>query len=107
MLCAYGVDDADVLAACRIAGQFVPLRLPRSVVVQMFERPAADATWAAVIKAFFDRHGDGPAALDELYRYVREHPKAAGNRNPEAKARQQLQRGPYRRVDRGLWAPAR
>lgn len=28
VLCAYGVEDADVLAACKISGQFVPLRIP-------------------------------------------------------------------------------
>lgn len=103
VLCAYGVEDMDVLAACEIAGQFVPLRLPRSVLVQAFERSTESATWAAVVRSFFDRHGDGPVALAELYRYVRGLPKAAGNRNPEAKVRQILQREGYERVDSGIW----
>lgn len=105
VLCAYGVDDMDILAACEIAGQFVPLRLPRSVLVSMFEQSAENATWAAVIRSFFDRHGDGPVALAELYRYVRAHPKAANNRHPEAKVRQQLQRGGYVKIDSGIYAP--
>lgn len=105
VLCAYGVADMDVLAACEIAGQFVPLRLPRSVLVQMFQRSTEDQTWAQAIRAFFDRHGDGPVALAELYRYARELPNAATNNHPEAKVRQQLQRGGYERVGPGLWAP--
>lgn len=51
VLCAYGVDDADVLAFCGIAG----------------------------------------------------HPKSRANQNFKAKLRQQLQRGPYRRIGRGIW----
>lgn len=103
VLCAYGVEDMDVLAACQIAGQFVPLRVPRSVLVEAFERSTENTTWAAVVRSFFDRHGDGPVALAELYRYVRDLPKAAGNRNPDAKVRQILQRDGYQRVDHGIW----
>lgn len=107
VLCAYGMDDADVLAACKIDGRFVPLRIPRSVVVSLFtasdeggERDAA--TWRAVVAEFFDGRS-GPVALDELYRHFSGHRKAANNRNFDAKLRQQLQRGPYRRVGPGLW----
>lgn len=103
VLCAYGMKDADILASCEIDGQFIPLRIPRSVLVSMFERSTENATWAAVVRSFFDRHGDGPVALAELYRYVRDLPKAAGNRNPEAKVRQILQREGYERVDSGVW----
>lgn len=31
------------------------------------------------------------------------HPKVAANRNFDAKVRQQLQRGPYKRISRSLW----
>lgn len=104
VLCAYGLEDLDVLAGCEIDGQFVPLRFPRSVLVEAFERSTESATWSKVVRSFFDRHGDGPVALAELYRYVRALPKAAGNRNADAKVRQVLQRDGYRRVDRGVWS---
>ncbi len=103
VLCAYGADDADVLAACAIAGQFVPLRIPRSVVVSLFAAaPNDDLTWREVVEEFATQNG-GVIRLDELYRFVRGHPKAARNRHPEAKARQIVQREGYRRVGRALW----
>lgn len=106
VLCAYGLEDADILAAANIEGRFVPLRIPRSVLVSIFstsnEGEKIDITWAAALREFFaDR--DGPVDLDELYRYFAGHRKAARNRNFDAKLRQQLQRGPYRRVGRGRW----
>lgn len=99
VLCAYGMDDADVLAFAGIDGQFVPLRVARSVLV---DRPG---TWAEELARFFER-ASGPVRLDELYRAFRSHPKARGNRNVDAKLRQQLQRGPYVRLQRGLWEAA-
>lgn len=108
VLCAYGVQDADVLAACKIEGRFVPLRIPRSVVVSLFDASddgeKRDVTWRAALAEFFAGR-DGPVELDDLYRAFRCHPKAAGTRNVEAKIRQELQRGPYERVDRGVWQP--
>lgn len=107
VLCAYGVEDADILAAAKIDGRFVPLRIPRSVFfrfVDLTQEPETEAprTWSAALREFFaDR--PGPVALDELYRVFAAHPKAAANRNFDAKLRQQLQRGPYRRVARGKW----
>lgn len=108
VLCAYGMRDADILAACKIDGQFVPLRFPRSVLVSLFasspEGEKIDTTWRQALAEFFADQ-DGPVELDDLYRAFRGHPKAAGNRNVEAKIRQELQRGPYERVDRGVWQP--
>lgn len=106
VLCAYGVEDADVLAACKIEGRFVPLRIPRSVVVSMFatasEGEKIDMSWSQALAEFMaDRHG--PVALDDLYRHFQGHRKASTNQNFDAKLRQQLQRGPYRRVGRALW----
>lgn len=109
VLCAYGVADADVLAACQIAGRFIPLRFPRSVLMSFFASSAEGEkidTWRELIAAFFAGR-DGPVELDELYRHFARHRKAAGNRNVDAKVRQQLQRGPYRRVAPGLWEAAR
>lgn len=106
VLCAYGTDDADVLAACKIGGQFVPLRIPRSFIVSIFpttkEGEKIDMTWAEALSEFFQLQA-GPVALDAIYRHFSSHPKANGRRNFDAKLRQQLQRGPYRRVGRGLW----
>ena len=106
VLCAYGVEDADILAAAKIDGRFVPLRIPRSVLVSFFaasnEGEKIDMTWSAALREFFAER-PGPVALDELYRVFAAHPKAAANRNFDAKLRQQLQRGPYRRVGRGRW----
>lgn len=102
VLCAYGMPAADVLAAAPIPGLFAPLNIPRSVIASFL---AGDQTWAEVV-AEFARDRDGPFPLADLYRFVRAHPKASGNRNPDAKARQILQREGYRRVDRGLWEGA-
>jgi len=104
VLCAYGVDDADILAACSIAGQFVPLRLQRSVFIfaPSDEGEKINTTWASAIADFF-KGREGPIELDELYRHFAGHRKAAANPNYDAKIRQQLQRGPYRRIGRGLW----
>lgn len=109
VLCAYGFDDLDVLAACAIAGRLVPLRFPRAVLGFAIGDHVGDAndmiTWRAVIAEFFAGR-EGPVELDDLYRHFAGHQKAAANPNYAAKIRQQLQRGPYRRVDRGLWETA-
>lgn len=97
VLVSYGMDDADCLADCGIAGQFVPLSIPRGVVVAV-----VPTTWAEVVAAVV-RDRRGPVRLDDLYRAVAGHWKARGNRNVEAKIRQELQRGPFRRVGRGTW----
>lgn len=108
VLCAYGADDADVLAACDVDGQFIPLRIPRSVVVSLFasskEGEKIDMTWREAVASWFAEQS-GPIPLADLYAAFATHPKASTNRNVEAKLRQQLQRGPYRRVARGLWEP--
>lgn len=108
VLCAYGVEDADILAAANIDGRFVPLRIPRSVFfrfIDLTQEPEKEVTWAQALRRFADEH-PGPFELDELYRVFAAHPKAAANRNFDAKLRQQLQRGPYRRVGRGRWEAA-
>lgn len=97
VLCAYGHSDADVLAGCGLDGHFVPLRLPRSVVVL-----AVPASWRDEVLAWLRGHR-GPVVLGELYRAFSHHPKAARNPNYRAKIRQVLQQGPFRRVARGQW----
>lgn len=103
VLVAYGMNDTDVLASCDIDGQFIPLRIPRSVLGH------TDATtWAKLL----ERHmaGRGPVHLDDLYREVATTAKAKANPNFQAKVRQELQqgrdRGRYLRHRPGLWEAA-
>jgi hypothetical protein len=98
VLVAYGVDEMDRLAAMDIAGQFIPLRLPRAVVAAVLESTWREAV-AGVIAA-----NDGPVRLDDLYRAMARHPKARDHRHWRAKVRQTLQRGGFRRINRGLYA---
>jgi hypothetical protein len=106
VLCAYGATDADVLAACKIDGAFVPLRFPRSVLVSIFaasfDAEKMNITWREALAEFFAER-DGPVSLPELYVAFSTHPKASTNPNFAAKLRQQLQFGDYRRVAPGLW----
>jgi hypothetical protein len=111
---AYGQLDTDVLAAAavdaeydsrggviwpsdgRIPGQFIALRIPISVLIKVLP-----GTWREELDRAFP--AAGTVRLDELYRTFADHPKARDNPNYQAKLRQLLQEGPYRRVARGLW----
>jgi hypothetical protein len=97
VLIAYGCDDRDILAAAPIDGAFVPLRLPRSLVM-----PALSQTWRDALADWFEGR-EGPVALGDLYRAFADHPKTQGNRHWRDKLRQVLQRGEFERVDKGLW----
>lgn len=99
VLCAYGRDNADCLAASGLAGAFVPLRL--RAFVNGLSRALA-ATWAAEIDKIMASLGNS-ATLADLYKAFAGHPKAERNPNYQAKIRQELQRGPYQRVAPGLW----
>lgn len=100
VLCAYGQHDAEILADCGLVGHFVPLRLPRFMVVA-----ALDQTWLEAV-ADFMRAQRGPVALADLYRAFAAHHKTRRNPNYQAKIRQVLQQGPFSRVGRGQWAAA-
>ncbi|MDA4845985.1 DNA N-6-adenine-methyltransferase [Hoeflea poritis] len=97
VLCAYGTDDADVLAHIPLEGRFVPL----TARIFMIALPDP-GTWAEEVTAALDRLGR-TATLDALYRELAASPKSARNRNYKAKIRQVLQRGLFERVDRGIW----
>lgn len=101
VLCAYGTRDAEILAFAGIEGKFVPLTLPRGVFVA-----AAAGSWRELLADFFAGRDRGPVSIDEIYRAFARHPKASSNQHVRAKVRQQLQRGPYRRVSRGQWEAA-
>ena len=101
-------SKSDVLAACEIEGKFLPLQFPRSVLGSIFdaaeEVEKIDITWREIVADFFDDRDGAVVELSDLYQIVRAHPKAAGNRYPEAQVRKLLQLGPYQRVGRGRWA---
>ncbi|NEV75541.1 adenine methyltransferase [Rhodopseudomonas sp. BR0C11] len=100
VLCAYGEADAEVLAFCGLEGQFVALRISRSIVVAALEQ-----TWLQVV-ADWMREQHGPVELAEIYRAFATHQKATRNPNYRAKIRQVLQLGAGRRVARGQWSAA-
>lgn len=65
----------------------------------------APATWReAVLGVLKDELG--PVSLSDLYRALARHPKAKRNPHWQAKVRQTLQQGPFRREGRGLWSVA-
>lgn len=97
VLCAYGADDLERLAACGLAGALVPLRFARSVLVA-----ALDQTWREAVLGFM-RGRSGPVALADLYRAFARHPKATRNPNWRAKVRQTLQRAGARQVGPATW----
>lgn len=100
VLCAYGMRDADVLATCKIDGQFVPLRFPRSVLVEALSEP----TWFEVVRdAVASIAGDRPVRVSDIWEAVRHHPKAAGKEHARAKVRQVLQLGAAVPVGRDQW----
>lgn len=99
VLVAYGADDMDILAAARLDGQFVPLRLPRSVVMA-----ALEPSWRQAVASWMGQQR-GPVKLDELYRAFASHPKAARNQNWRPKLRQIVQQL-GRRVGPAEWVMA-
>tara|TARA_R110002073_G_scaffold120601_2_gene262682 strand:+ start:18408 stop:19145 length:738 start_codon:yes stop_codon:yes gene_type:complete len=100
VLCAYGPGDADMLSACGIPGQFVPITLPRIFAIALRRE-----TWREALAEWMAAQR-GPVALADIYRAFARHPKARGNRNYPAKIRQQLQLGDFERHGRGLWSAA-
>lgn len=97
VLAAFGGDDSDILAACGIDGAFVPLRLPRGVLVA-----ALEPTWREAV-ADVIRNAGGPVSLADLYRAFRNHPKTRANRHWQAKIRQTVQGDRFERVGPGMY----
>jgi hypothetical protein len=84
VLCAYGPDDMDRLAAADLTGAFVPLRFARFAVVA-----GLDLSWSTVMREWLARQ-HGTVSVSDAYRYFARHPKAARNDNWRAKVRQKL-----------------
>lgn len=100
VLCAYGAEELDRLAACTLAGALVPLRFARGVMVAAFE-----GSWREAVLSYV-RSCTGPVVVSDLLKALARHPKTKANRNWRAKVRQTLQRGPFERVGRGQWVAA-
>ncbi len=97
VFCAYGAEDADILAQCGLPGAFVPLRL-RSLIFGF----ASIGSWVDEVLKVMQRAGEA-VHLDSLYRALAESPKAERNANWRAKVRQTLQRGPFEPLGDGVW----
>lgn len=85
VLCAYGQDDLDRLAASDLRGALVPLRFARFTIVA-----GLDLSWSQITREWLSRQM-GPVSVSDAYRFFARHPKAAGNNNWRAKVRQKLQ----------------
>lgn len=97
VFCAYGAENADILAACKIPGAFVPLKL------RAFSLGFAEVgTWVDEVRKIMDR-ADRPMTVAQLYRALVDSPKAKANANWKAKVRQTLQRGPFAAKGAGVW----
>lgn len=97
VLCAYGADDMERLAACALDGAFVPLRFARFVLVA-----GLDQSWTEAMRAFLAAQG-GPVSVSDAYRYFARSPKAKGQ-HWRAKVRQKLQQC-GNRIGRGEYEP--
>jgi hypothetical protein len=84
VLCAYGADDMDRLAASELDGAFVPLRFARFAVVA-----GLDLSWSQIMREWISRQ-PGPISVSDAYRFFARHPKIKSNPNWRAKVRQKL-----------------
>jgi hypothetical protein len=87
VLCAYGQDDLDRLAASSLEGALVPLRFARFIAVAGLD---VECSWAEAMREFL-ASSHGPVSVSDAYRHFARHPKAQANRNWRAKVRQKLQ----------------
>lgn len=98
VLCAYGQDDLDRLAASDLAGALVPLRFARYLLVE-----GLVGTWGEEVRRWLVDQG-GPVSLGDAYRFFARHPKARRNQHWKAKVRQQLQEH-GERIGRARYVP--
>lgn len=89
VLCAYGPDDMERLAASEIDGAFVPLRLARFVIVDGIAD--VDSSWSTIM-ADWVRRQRGPVSVSDAYRHFARHPKARGRRHWRPQVRKVLAR---------------
>lgn len=96
VLCAYGQDDLDRLAASDLDGALVPLRFARYLMVE-----GLVGSWGEEVGRWLRDQG-GPVNLSDAYRHFARHPKARGRQHWQAKVRQQLQLH-GQRIGPGQW----
>lgn len=84
VLCAYGAEEMDRLAAARLQGAFVPLRFARFALIA-----GLDVSWSEAVRGWIGRQS-GTVSVSDAYRYFASHPKARTNPNWRAKVRQKL-----------------
>lgn len=84
VLCAFGEEGRDRLAAAEVLGAFVPLRFARFAVVAHL-----DQSWAAIMSEWLAKQ-EGPVSVSDAYRFFARHPKSRPNPNWRAKVRQKL-----------------
>ena len=99
VLCAYGPEELDRLAAANLPGAFVPLRFARFALVA-----GLDQSWAELMRSWIAKQR-GPVSVGDAYRHFASHPKARRNPNWRAKVRQKLA-AVARRVERDRYVPA-
>lgn len=97
VFCAYGPENADILAECGIPGVFVPLKL--RAFAFGFEEPG---TWIDEVRKVMER-ADRPMTVAQLYKALADSPKARRSKTFKAKIRQTLQRGPFEPKGDGVW----
>jgi hypothetical protein len=101
VLCAYGQDDLDRLAASSLEGALVPLRFARFIAVAGLD---VECSWAEAMREFL-ASSHGPVSVSDAYRHFARHPKAQANRNWRAKVRQKLQQC-GNRIERNAYVAA-
>jgi len=99
VLCAYGPDDTERLAASRIKGHFVPLRLSRGIVCMMWSQLPS---WSEAVYEWIGSRR-GTISLSDIYAAFENHPKAKLNQHWRAKIRQTLQKSKFERVAQGKY----
>lgn len=97
VLCAYGPENADLLLDSGINGAFVPLRV-RAFTIG-FDEPR---TWIEEVRRVMEQ-ANRPMSVAQLYRALKDSPKARRNPSYQAKIRQTLQRGPFAPKGGGEW----
>lgn len=97
VFCAYGAENADMLAECGIPGAFVPLRM-RAFVLG-YQEPGS---WVDEVRKVMER-ADRPMTVAQLYKCLADSPKARGRKHWREKVRQSLARGPFVPQGNGVW----
>lgn len=97
VLCAYGPENADLLLESSINGAFVPLRV-RAFTIGFAE----PGSWVEEVRKVMER-AERPMTVAQLYKALKDSPKARRTNTARQKIRQTLQRGPFAPKGDGVW----